>query len=77
MAKKTTKNNKKTTVRARAQVQATEVRPWVRRILTHVDTTTNTWKKHWDAQRVATKYNLTKMQVAAVLAHYNMGRYTK
>lgn len=72
--KKTTNKKARKTQPQRATTLAS-VKPYVRRILGHVDPNTGSWKKRWNADTVANKYGLTKMQVAAVLANYTIGRY--
>lgn len=73
--KKSRKSTSRRQPSAKVRTVFLNVGPYVKRILKHINTDTRRWKKGWTAQRIAEKYGLTKMQVAAVLANYNMGSY--
>ena len=73
-SQKTAKKAPKRTVRT-PEVH-NNVKPYIRRILSYINPETQDWKNRWNADSVAKKLGLTKMQVAAVLAHYVMGTYS-
>lgn len=60
------KNNKKTT---------RCVAPYIPAILGYVDTKTGTWREGFDSKSIAKLLRLSWQQVAAVYAHYKMGKY--
>ena len=76
-SRKTPKAAKKTVKKATRTAEVrNNVKPYIRRILSYINPETQDWKNRWNAQSVASKLGLTKMQVAAVLAHYVMGTYS-
>ena len=76
-SRKSISRTRRVQARTPALFLRTNVGPYVRRIIQHINADTNTWKRGWSSERIATKYGLTKMQVAAVLANYNMGKYNR
>lgn len=52
----------------------TSVQRYINHILMHIAPSGH-WKNGWNSALVAKKYDLTRQQVAAVKAHFTMGRY--